>query len=121
MRIKLFNIKKNILIKSLKLIAISNFKFVNSKSIKNSTKLKNDKFSLAYFILKSNTLNMYREILKYTSKISDVQSKNEIRNFIKEEFKRDSYVDYNNDTAKYKLGVARKKINELKEQIDRTL
>ncbi len=78
------------------------------------------KFSLKYFILNTNTLKMYREIYKYTNKVNDSLTKDELRNYIKSEFRHECNKDYNESVIEYKLGLARKKINELKEQIDRS-
>ena len=79
---------------------------------------KGAKFGLKYFIMKTNTLQMYREVYKYTAGVSDSVSRQEMREFIRREFDRDCSLDYNEKLSEYKLGVARKKINELKYQID---
>ena len=89
----------------------------NSKICNNN----NDKYTLLYFILQSNTLKLYREIFKYTSKIKNIDSRQYLRKHIRQEFSRDIKLPYNSETVKYKLGTARKKINELKDQINMTL
>ncbi len=76
------------------------------------------KYSLKYFILNTNTLILYREILKYTKRIRNHSSKLEIRAYIKSEFRRDCLMEYDEGLVEYKLGVGRKKINEFKYQID---
>lgn len=78
------------------------------------------KFSLKYFILNSNTLKLYREIYKYTGKVKDSFTKLELREYIKSEFRRECSKEYNESVAEYKLGLTRKKINELKNQIDQS-
>ncbi len=73
---------------------------------------------LKYFIFKTNTLILYREIIKYCGKISDSSSKNEMRNYIRNEFQREANKEYDEKTVEYKLGLARKQINTLKQQIN---
>lgn len=84
----------------------------------NIKKIKNGKFSLKYFILNTNTLILYREILKYAGKIKDSNVKGDLRNHIRSEFLRDVSGEYNEKTAEYKLAIARKNINRFKEQVD---
>lgn len=81
-------------------------------------KAKNEKFSLKYFILNTNTLILYREILKYSRKIKDISVKSDLRSHIRNEFLRDISSEYNEKTAEYKLAIARKNINRFKEQMD---
>lgn len=79
------------------------------------------KFSLRYFILKSNTLILYREIYKYSSKIQDNSTRSEIRSYIRSQFEDDINKKYESSVVEYKLGLARKRINDMKSQIDMTL
>lgn len=76
------------------------------------------KFSFKYFILKSNTMQLYREIFKYAGKIQNNQTRNEMREYIRSEFVKDSNQEYDESTVEYKLGLARKQINMMKQQID---
>lgn len=76
------------------------------------------KYTLKYFILNSNTLKLYRESYKLVGSIKDTTTKNEMRDFIRNEFRNDTNKEYNEANVEYKLGVARKKINELKEQLN---
>lgn len=73
---------------------------------------------LKYFIFKTNTLILYREIIKYCSKIPNINSKNEMKNYIRNEFEREANKEYDEKTVEYKLGLARKQINVLKQQIN---
>jgi hypothetical protein len=76
---------------------------------------------LKYFIFKTNTLIIYREIVKYCGKIPNISSKNEMKRYIREELMREASQEYNEKTVEYKLGLARKQCNTLKQQIDMLL
>jgi hypothetical protein len=72
------------------------------------------KFDLKYFILRTNTLLIYREALKFTSKIADPYTRQEIRQFIRTEFDSSRHIQ-DNKKVEYMIGVARKKLNSFKE------
>jgi len=66
------------------------------------------KFDLKYFILRTNTLLVYREAHKFSIKIKDPSSRNEFRQFIRHEFESSKHIEY-------LIGSARKKLNSFKE------
>jgi len=72
------------------------------------------KFDLKYFILRTNTLLIYREALKFTTKITDSNTRREIRQFIRTEFESSRHIQ-DNKKVEYMIGVARKKLNTFKE------
>lgn len=72
------------------------------------------KYDLKYFILRTNTLLIYREALKFTMNIKDPIARHGTRQFIRIEFESSRSI---NDRKKieYLLGSARKKLNSFKE------
>jgi hypothetical protein len=72
------------------------------------------KYDLKYFILRTNTLLIYREALKFTSKIPDPFTRFEIRQFIRTEFDSSRHIE-DNKKIEYMIGSARKKLNSFKE------
>ncbi len=72
--------------------------------------MKNMKFDLKYFILKTNVLKLYRECLKYTANIQDENSKREMREFIRMEFEVNRNEE-NRNKIEYLIASARKRIN----------
>ena len=86
---------------------------------KNISKFSNlPKYDLKYFIFKTNTLLLYREIYKFCFNIQNIPAREEMRKYLRAEVDRDSKLEYNEKNSEYKLGVARKKINQLKIQIE---
>ncbi len=72
------------------------------------------KFDLKYFIHRTNSLLVYREAIKFTSKIKETTTKNELRQYIRYEFE----TNINTEDPKkkeYLIATARKKINTFKE------
>ena len=72
------------------------------------------KFDLKYFILRTNTLLIYRESLKFTTNIKDLTSRQEIRQFIRNEFDSSRHIQ-DRKKIEYMIGSARKKLNSFKE------
>jgi hypothetical protein len=77
------------------------------------------KYDLKYFILRSNTLLIYREAIKFTGKIKDPFTRQETRVFIRNEFEGNR-AENNRKRIEYMLGAARKRLNEFKETFSMT-
>ena len=73
-------------------------------------------YSFKYFILRTNTLIMYREVYKSCSHLPP-EIKLQTRQYLRNEFESDALGSYSEESAKYKLGLARKKINQFKQQL----
>lgn len=72
------------------------------------------KFDLKYFILKNNALLIYREAIKYTYRIQDIQTRKDTQSFIRNEYEI-SRKEENRKRIEYMLGNARKQLNEFKQ------
>lgn len=72
------------------------------------------KFDLKYFILRTNTLVLYREGIKFTYKIQDLQSRVEMQQYIRNEFEINRNIS-DRKKIEYALANARKKLNLFKE------
>lgn len=72
------------------------------------------KFDLKYFILRTNTLLIYREALKFTTNIKDPSTRQEIQQFIRNEFELSRHIE-DRKKIEYLIGSARKKLNTFKE------
>jgi hypothetical protein len=72
------------------------------------------KYDLKYFILRCNTLILYREALKFTSKLPDQNTKIELNQFIRYEFEKNRNIT-DQKKIEYLLADARKRINQFKE------
>jgi hypothetical protein len=72
------------------------------------------KYDLKYFILRTNTLLIYREALKFTTKIKDPMTQHDIRQFIRYEFESSRHIE-DRKKIEYLIGSARKKLNNFKE------
>jgi hypothetical protein len=72
------------------------------------------KYDLKYFILRTNTLFIFREAIKFAGKIKDPYTRQETRAFIRSEFEANK-GETNRKRIEYMLGNARKRLNEFKE------
>lgn len=77
------------------------------------------KFSLKYFILKSNSLILYREAVKLCYTIPDKNTKFDMLLFLRNEYESTRSIT-DEKKIEYLLGNARKKINLMKESLDIT-
>jgi hypothetical protein len=72
------------------------------------------KYDLKYFILRTNTLLIYREAIKFTINIKDPITRHDMRQFIRTEFDSSRNVQ-DRKKIEYMIGSARKKLNSFKE------
>ncbi len=72
------------------------------------------KFDLKYFILKTNVLKVYRECIKFTYNIKDIQSRKEMQDYIRFEFDS-SKNEENQKKIQYLIANCRKKLNSFKD------
>lgn len=72
------------------------------------------KYDLKYFILRTNALVIYREAIKFTYKIPDINSRHEMIQFIRSEYEANRNLQ-DQKRIEYVLGTARKRLNHYKE------
>ena len=72
------------------------------------------KYDLKYFILRTNALIIYREAIKFTYKIKDINVRIETQIYIRNEFEINRKEE-NRKRIEYILGLSRKKLNDFKE------
>jgi len=72
------------------------------------------KYDLKYFILRTNALIIYREAIKFTYKIKDINVRSETQIYIRTEFDLNRGEE-NRKRIEYILGSSRKKLNDFKE------
>lgn len=77
------------------------------------------KYDLKYFILRTNSLFIYREAIKFTLKIKDKQTRFDTVSYIRSEFESNRN-ESNRKRIEYLLGTARKRLNDFKETFSMT-
>ncbi len=77
------------------------------------------KLGLKHFILRANSLILYRESVKLCYTLKDKQSKNDMLAYIRSEFESSRNIT-DEKKIEYLLGIARKRINEMKDTLDFT-
>ncbi len=77
------------------------------------------KYDLKYFILRTNSLLIFREAIKFSGRIKDNSTRQEMRAFIRREFELNKREE-NRKRVEFMLGQARKRLNEFKETFSMT-
>jgi len=74
------------------------------------------KYDLKYFILRTNSILLYREAIKACFSIKDLNTRNELIYHVRSEYDNSKHIT-DSKKIEYALGIARKKITLLKESL----